>query len=225
MSDKDFDYDLYELDYGIKFDEELEVLEPAPKPPEKKNEKPDESQARLELYDWLQCIVSAVLCGILIFIFIGNFVGVDGSSMLNTLHDKDIVVMSNLFYTPQYGDIVIIDTDEFDKPLVKRVIATEGQTIDIDFETGDVMIDGKVIIEDYIRELTTTGEGFTGPETVPDGCVFVMGDNRNASMDSRDERIGMIDTRNILGKVLFLIIPGKDDSSSREWDRFGSVYG
>ncbi len=225
MSDKDFDYDLYELDYGFKFDEELEEPEPVPEPPEKKKNEPEEKKVGLELYDWVQCIVAAVLCGILIFIFIGRIIGVEGSSMLNTLHDNDIVVMSNLFYTPGYGDIVIVDTDAFDTPLVKRVIATEGQTIDIDFDTGDVMIDGRVIIEDYIREPTMNSEGFTGPQTVPEGCVFVMGDNRNASSDSRSADVGMIDTRNILGKVLFLIIPGKDEYNPREWDRFGSVYG
>ncbi len=225
MSDKDFDYELYELEYGIKFDEDIDIPMPEPKPPEKKKEKQEESRARMELYDWLQCIVSAVLCGILIFIFIGRIIGVDGSSMLDTLHDKDIVVMSNLFYTPKYGDIVIIDTDLFEKPLVKRVIATEGQTVDIDFDTGEVSIDGKVIVETYIRQPTALRLDFDGPTTVPDGCVFVMGDNRNESTDSRSSQVGMIDTREILGKVLFLVIPGKTPGDGRGWDRFGSVYG
>ncbi len=225
MNDKDFDYELYELEYGIKFDDEPEAPVKEKPAPEKKQEKTEVGHAGMELYDWLQCIVSAVLCGILIFVFIGRITGIDGTSMLNTLHNKDIVVMSNLLYTPRYGDIVIIETDAFDKPLVKRVIATEGQSIDMDFETGDVMIDGKVIVENYIREPTTMQLDFEGPQTVPEGCVFVMGDNRNASSDSRDERVGMIDTREILGKVLFLIIPGKEESGSRGWDRFGSVYG
>jgi signal peptidase I len=141
------------LEYGIKFDDEPEKAPPT-RPPEKKSDAASDSHAHMELYDWLQCVVSAVLCGILVFIFVGRITGIDGSSMLNTLHDKDIVVMSNLMYTPKYGDIVIIETDLFDKPLVKRVIATEGQTIDINFETGDVMIDGKIIIEDYIRQPT-----------------------------------------------------------------------
>ncbi len=223
MSDKDFDYDLYEIEYGIKFNEDEAATPPAPKPPEKKDD-PAVSQARMELYDWLQCIVSAVLCGILIFIFVGRVTGIDGKSMLNTLHDRDVVVMSNLFFTPHYGDIVIIDSDAFDKPLVKRVIATAGQTIDINFDTGDVMIDGKVIAEDYIRQPTMRSLDFNGPMTVPEGCVFVMGDNRNESTDSRSSQVGMIDTRNVLGKVLLLIIPGKDDGA-RSWDRFGSVYG
>ena len=228
MSDKDFDYDLYEIEYGIKFDDDIATDEepiPAPKKPEQKKEQLPNNHARMELYDWLQCIVSAVLCGILIFIFVGRITGIDGSSMFETLHNKDIVVMSNLLYTPKYGDIVIIESDAFDKPLVKRVIATEGQTIDIDFEKGEVMLDDKVIIEDYIYEPTTTQLQFEGPVTVPEGCVFVMGDNRNESTDSRSSQVGMIDTRNVLGKVLFLIIPGGDEYSSRDWSRFGSVYG
>ena len=225
MSDKDFDYDLYELKYGIKFDDEPEETAPATKTPEKKQESLEKSQGGMELYDWVQCIVSAVLCGILLFVFVGRITGIDGTSMLDTLHDNDIVVMTNLFYTPQYGDIVIIESDAFDKPLVKRVIATEGQTIDIDFDTGEVMIDGKVIVEDYILEPTTTQLQFEGPVTVPEGCMFVMGDNRNGSTDSRSSMVGMIDTREVLGKVLLLIIPGKSETSPRDWSRFGSVYG
>ena len=224
MSDNDFDLDLYEIKYGIKFDDLPDEDSPPPAPPERQNKKGND-HVRMELYDWLQCIVSAVLCGILVFIFVGRITGIDGDSMLNTLHDNDIVVMSNLMYTPKYGDIVIIETDVFNKPLVKRVIATEGQTIDIDFTTGDVMIDGKIIMEDYIRQPTRRQLDFVGPVTVPAGSVFVMGDNRNESDDSRDADIGMIDTRNVLGKVLFLIIPGSSEDSPRQWSRFGSVYG
>ena len=180
---------------------------------------------RMELYDWLQCIVSAILCGILIFVFVGRIIGVDGTSMLQTLQDEDKVVMSDMFYTPRYGDIVVIKTDTFgDTPIVKRVIATAGQTIDIDFNTGDVMIDGQVIQENYINAPTTEREDFQGPKTVPDGCVFVMGDNRNASTDSRSNYVGIVDTRQILGKVLFVLIPGKEADGARDMSRIGSVY-
>jgi signal peptidase I len=134
--------------------------------------------------------------------------------------------MTNLFYTPKNGDIVIFrsPSDKFDgTPLVKRVIAVEHQEIDINFETGDVMVDGTVIPESYINEPTHSRLDFRGPITVPEGHVFVMGDNRNGSSDSRCSDIGMVDTRYILGKVLFIAIPGGTEFSPRDWSRFGFV--
>ncbi len=179
----------------------------------------------MNLFDWLQCIVSAVLVGILVFVFVGRVIGVEGKSMLDTLQNTDRIVMSNLLYQPRYGDIVVLKTETYgDTPLVKRVIAVAGETIDIDFDTGDVMIDGQVIIENYIKSATLTREDFEGPVTVPEGFVFVMGDNRNESTDSRDDRVGLVDTREILGKVLFVIIPGPDADGHRDWSRLGSVY-
>jgi signal peptidase I len=233
MDDNDLDYELIKEKYGIdlKSDDDinLDTEEVQPETLSDEAEKPinsRESHARLELYDWLQCIVSAILCGILIFVFIGRVIGVDGNSMLNTLRDRDTVIMSNLFYTPKYGDIVVFRDEKYDyqKPLVKRVIATEGQTVDINFNTGEVFIDGRPIVEEYIRELTMERLDFEGPVTVPKGCVFVMGDNRNASTDSRSNMVGMVDTRQILGKVLLVLIPGKDEDGSASWNRVGSVY-
>ena len=184
-------------------------------------------KARMELYDWLQCVVSAIICGIFIFVFFGRTIGVEGDSMRNTLHWYDRVIMSNLFYTPKYGDIIIFraQTNAFgDTPLVKRVIATAGQTVEIDFDTGEVRVDGVVLDEPYIREQTNRKIDYSGPVTVDEGFVFVMGDNRNNSSDSRDARIGLVDTRLILGKVLFLAIPGGDDNDVRDWSRFGLVH-
>lgn len=184
-----------------------------------------DSPASMELYDWVQCLVAALLCGILIFMFIGRIIGVDGSSMFPTLHHTDKIITSNLFYEPDNGDIIVLQTDSFSAdPLVKRIIATEGQTIDIDFETGTVYVDGEALEEDYIADLTYTQEDFTGEMTVPEGCVFVMGDNRNASTDSRTASIGMVDERCIIGKVYFVLIPGKEADGSRDWSRIGSVY-
>ena len=183
---------------------------------------------RMELYDWLQCIVSAVICGIFIFVFIGRTIGVEGDSMRQTLHWNDRIIMSNLFYTPKNGDVIVFraPTDLFGStPLVKRVIATAGQTIDINFETGDVFVDGIVQNEPYINERTNNRLSFQGPVLIPDGYVFVMGDNRNHSSDSREARIGLIDTRYILGKVLFIAIPGTDDYTPRDWRRIGPVNG
>ena len=184
------------------------------------------NKTRMELYDWIQCIVSAVLCGIFIFVFIGRTIGVEGDSMRLTLHWNDRVIMSNLFYTPKNGDVIVFrpQTDAFGgTPLVKRVIAVGGQTIDINFETGDVYIDGAVLNEPYIHEPTHNRINFQGPVTVPEGYVFVMGDNRNHSSDSRDSRVGLVDTRDILGKVLMVAIPGADDYSARDWSRIGPV--
>ena len=189
----------------------------------------ENNKTKMELYDWMQCFVSAILCGIFIFVFIGKSIGVDGESMLGTLHNNDRVVMSGLFYTPKNGDIIIFNppTDEFGStPLVKRVIALENQTIDIDFDSGEVFVDGKIIDENdvrYMSEGTFRRINFTGPYKVPEGHVFVMGDNRNHSSDSRDSRIGAVDTSYILGKVLFLLIPGGDENNPREWRRFGFV--
>ena len=180
----------------------------------------------MELYDWLQCIVVAVIGGILIFVFIGRRVGVEGDSMLPTLHWYDMIIVSDLFYTPKNSDIIVFrpESDTFSgTPLVKRVIALEGQTIDIDFDTGEVFIDGTVINEPYIRELTNRRLDFNGPVTVPEGHIFVMGDNRNHSSDSRDSRISFVDTRYILGKVLFLLMPGGDKSNPRDWSRIGFI--
>jgi len=180
-------------------------------------------RVRMELYDWIQCIVTAIICGVLIFVFVGRTIGVDGRSMLQTLKHNDRVVISNLFYTPGNGDIVVFQSpsDQFEYPLVKRVIATANQTVDINFETGEVFIDGIVLNEPYINTLTTSSHDFREPVTVPRGYVFVMGDNRNSSTDSRDNVVGLVDTRYILGKVLFVLIPGTDDDGNRDWNRFG----
>ena len=121
--------------------------------------------------------------------------------------------------------IVVLEKKSFgDEPIVKRIIATEGQTVDIDFEKGIVYVDGEPLAEDYVNDLTYYEADFDGEVTVPEGCVFVMGDNRNASSDSRDSRIGMIDTRSILGKVYFVVLPGTDENGDRKWSRIGSVY-
>jgi len=184
----------------------------------------ESDKARMELYDWLQCIVFAIIVAIFIFVFIGRAIGVDGRSMMGTLHNRDRVVISNLFYTPKNGDIVVFNSpmgSQDGTPLVKRVIATAGQTIDINFDTGDVIVDGVIIHEPYINDITRSRHNFEGEITVPEGHIFVMGDNRNSSSDSRDNRVGTVDTRFILGKVLFVAIPGTDGIDPRDWSRVG----
>ena len=167
-----------------------------------------EGTVRAEVYDWLQSVVAAILACILIFTFAIRHIGVQGGSMKNTLQDKDRVIISNLFYTPKYGDIVVLRKETFrNEPVIKRVIATEGQTIDINFETGQVFVDGVELAEDYIAEPTTRAHDFYGPVTVPEGHVFVMGDNRNNSNDSRDALLGTVDVRYIMGRLLFRMWP------------------
>ena len=126
-----------------------------------------------------------------------------------SLNNGDKMLVSGLFYSPKAGDVVVFKKDEYDpeRALVKRVIATEGQVINIDFDEGIVYVDGEPIVEDYILEPTTNKLDFIGPQTVPEGCVFVMGDNRNASTDSRKKEIGMVDSRLILGRAYFVIYP------------------
>ena len=194
--------------------------------PKVKTEEEKKQETRLDAYDWVQSIVSTLVVVILAFVFIGRQTGVSGYSMQNTLHNKDYVIITTLFYTPHYGDIVIINSDAFEDLLVKRVIATEGQTIDINPETHEVIVDGFVLNEPYIREPTRAMLNFNGLVTVPEGCVFVMGDNRNQSRDSRDSAVGFVDVREIIGKVRFIILPGIDRENNipRDWSTLGSPY-
>ena len=177
-------------------------------------------------YDWVQALVCSVLTVVLIFTFAVRIVRVSGESMRETLQDQDMLVVLNNWLCGGYeqGDIVILQRDDFygGEPIVKRVIATEGQTVDIDFDAGVVYVDGTALEEPYTREPTWTQEGTEFPLTVPEGCVFVMGDNRNDSDDSRDSALGPVDTRCVLGRALLLAVPGPTaDTEQRDWSRIG----
>ena len=168
----------------------------------------------------------SVLTVVLIFTFVVRIVRVSGESMRETLQDQDMLVVLNnwLCGTYEQGDIVILQRDDFygGEPIVKRVIATEGQTVDIDFDAGVVYVDGTALEEPYTREPTWTQEGTEFPLTVPEGCIFVMGDNRNDSDDSRDSALGPVDTRCVLGRALLLAVPGPTaDTDQRDWSRVG----
>ena len=168
-------------------------------------------KTRSEIYDWLRCIVTAIIVCVLVFIFGARIVGVVGSSMVPTLHEGDRIITSNLFYKPKQGDIVVFRKDSFDdRALVKRVIATEGQTVDIDFELGIVYVDGAPLKEDYVNAPTVRELDFDDEITVPPGCVFVMGDNRNESTDSRSEALGCVDTRYLIGRGYIVFLPIRD---------------
>ncbi len=161
-----------------------------------------------ELYEWMGSLVFALVTVIVLLTFVFKLVGVEGSSMVPTLADGDKVLISGLFYAPKGGDIVVITQPNFShKPLIKRIIATAGQVIDINYATGQVFVDGKEMEEPYISEPTHNQGDIPLPLTVPEGKVFVMGDNRNASTDSRDSLVGLIDTRYILGRTFLRVYP------------------
>ena len=168
-----------------------------------------QEKSRRDIYDWIYCLSVALIICVVIFAFFIRLIDVRGTSMNPTLNNNDKMLVSGLFYEPKVGDVVVFKKDEYDpeRALVKRVIDTEGQVINMDFDHGIVYVDGVPIEEDYIMEPTTNKIDFIGPQTVPEGCVFVMGDNRNASTDSRKKEIGMVDTRLILGRAYAVVYP------------------
>lgn len=186
----------------------------------------EKSRSR-ELYEWVQALVCSVLAVVVVFTFGIRLIGVDGHSMLPTLQDGDRLLVLNSMLCGRYepGDIVVLRKESFlPTPIVKRVIAVEGQVVDIDFASGTVFVDGKPLQEAYINERTFTEEGTVFPLTVPEGSVFIMGDNRNHSTDSRDARLGTIDRRYIIGRAVFLALPGPDAGTGvRDYGRIGGI--
>jgi len=187
--------------------------------------KPDWKKSTvLYIHDLIYLLAGIVL----VFLVIFRVIVVNGSSMYDTLvHGDYLLLVSNVLYRePSHGDIVVISKETFDngKPIVKRVIATEGQTVDIDFEKGIVYVDGSALEEEYIYTLTTVDEGMAFPLTVEEGCIFVLGDNRGVSLDSRNPSVGQVDTREVLGKAIFLIYPGDNKGNDiRDLDRIGVI--
>ena len=190
-------------------------------------EEKQQKESGRELYEWVQALVGSVLAVVLVFTFVIRLIGVDGHSMVPTLQDGDrLLVMNSMLYDDyKYGDIVVLRKETFmQEPIVKRVIATAGQTVDIDFDEGVVYVDGRALEEDYINERTYLEEGTEFPLTVPEGSIFVMGDNRNRSSDSRDSRLGTVDTRYVIGKAVFLAFPGPDAyTGERSFKRIGVI--
>ncbi len=173
----------------------------------------------------------AYLFGIILLalLLVFRVVVVSGDSMNPTLIDSDYLLLlsSPLYHTPKNGDIVVASKDSFKngEPIIKRVIAVEGQTVDIDYYSGTVYVDGIALQEAYINGATTLDEGIALPLIVEEGCVFVLGDNRGRSQDSRSPAIGLIDTREILGKALFLFLPGQSEGAdTRDFGRIGGLY-
>lgn len=186
----------------VELEEELDSSEISPD---------EEPSAIKSLYEWIELFVYSFSVVLIVITFIARPSPVKGESMLNTLHDGDILVVSNLFYEPKQGDIVVFQSAStgYDEPYVKRIIALEGQTIDINFDTWEVTVDGVVLDEYYVRTESRTmyGSSFDYPMTIPEGTAFVMGDNRNHSQDSRSAIVGCVETRFLLGRVIVRLFP------------------
>lgn len=165
-----------------------------------------------DLLSWLQALVFALVFLICCFTFLGRIISVDGESMLPTLHDKDLLLLQSIGYTPRQGDIVVVNKPfrSVNEPIIKRVIATEGQTVKINYEEGLVYVDGVPLEEPYINgpmQLPSSPTLTIQDITVPDNQIFVMGDNRNHSSDSRDESLGTVDERYVLGQAFVVLLP------------------
>ncbi|MBQ5911185.1 MAG: signal peptidase I [Clostridia bacterium] len=214
----------------MELDKDFEVLEPQ----ENHNEqdgKPKTSKIA-EIFDWIDTVVVALIAVVIIFSLFFRIATIVGPSMQNTLYSGERVIISNFFYKPQYGDIVVISrntnnsVDKLDssrEPIIKRVIATEGQYVDINFETGKVYVGADLsnmteLDEAYVNGPTTLKYDIEFPVFVKEGHIFVLGDNRNNSTDSRSSSIGdlgLIDERYVLGKAIYRIWP---------FDTLGGLY-
>lgn len=171
-------------------------------------------------FDWLDSVIYALLAIFILFTFLFRLVGVSGQSMEPTLHNGDWLAVRAVNTKINRGDIVVVtQPNRLNEPIIKRVIAVAGDTVDINFFTGEVTVNGVVTDEPYIAEKTVRSFDMSFPLTVPQNCVFVMGDNRNHSLDSRSSVIGFIDTRYILGVAEFRLIPVGDwkiDSNGKQ---------
>lgn len=197
-----------------KYDQQ--PLEPQQGPQEEKNVEKSSD----DLFYWLNALTTALVVLVLVFTFFGRLTRVDGPSMDYTLQNNQLLLVWSLGYKPQQGDIVVLNkttaTHLGGVAIVKRVIAVGGQTVDIDYSTGTVYVDGEPLDEPYIKEPMVDIYGSRGSThiEVPEGSIFVMGDNRNDSDDSRDNLLGTIDEDYVLGKAFFSIFP---------FSKFGSL--
>jgi len=165
-----------------------------------------------DCYGWLQALSFALVLLVVIFTLFGRVIGVAGTSMVPTLAHGDMLLLQSIGYEPKQGDIVVLRKSfaDIDSPIVKRVIALGGQTVEIDYDTSTLYVDGQPLEEPYLGEpMHQPGSPYEQGTywVVPEGSIFVMGDNRNASSDSRHAELGTVDTRYVLGKALFILFP------------------
>ena len=195
---------------------------------------PEQGEAKKEpetlegmIYCWAQALITAVVSVVLLFTFAFRLIGVSGPSMQDTLYTGDrLLVLNAAFCDFQPGDVVVINNYNADlsDTLIKRVIAVGGQTIDIDLASSTVYVDGQPLDEPYVKGFTDTIEGTRFPLTLAEDEVFVMGDHRDHSTDSRSARLGPVKEGYLQGKAVLLLLPGTNpDLGAREWDRIGLV--
>ena len=179
-----------------------------------------------ELFDYFELFIISACCVLILFSFFTRICRVSGDSMLNTLYNNEMLIVSDVLYTPERGDIIVFhQTGDLNEPVVKRVIATEGEWIDIEAGSNGLVVtiydsnkeNPQVLQEDYANYFKGVGYyNYTEyPVKVPEGCIFVMGDNRGNSLDSRSDSIGFVDVRRVLGKVVCRVLP---------LDKFGTVH-
>ena len=190
---------------------------------EKKEEEVSEAEAEESfdlaafIFDWANAFIIAIILVVIIMTFFFRQVTVSGHSMTDTLQENDRLILSTFLYTPKNGDIVVISHgSSYDEPIIKRVIAVGGQRLSINYDTYEVSVDGVILDEPYIKGNTIRlRRPLDIPEVVPEGYIFVMGDNREGSLDSRSVEIGLIPVQNVIGKAELRAWP---------FNTFGSVY-
>ncbi len=198
-------------------------MEEEKNPKRLRNSQGEEEGWRRDLYDWLQLLVVVLVIVVGLFTFVVGVVRVDGSSMYPTLENGDLMLVQRIAYTPEQGDVVVLRKDNAfqNRAIVKRVIATGGQEVYIDYGANTVTVDGEVLDESYLNfeHDRTYGDDYMDirydldPQlinqtfVVPEGCIFVCGDNRNHSSDSRVAELGMVDERYVIGGVMVIVFP------------------
>lgn len=180
---------------------------PAPAEPKE----PAKKSGVKEAFEWIEMLACALVFVVFLFSFVFRVVTISGPSMNPTLWDGERVIVTDFFYTPQVGDVIVFTLRGNTEPYIKRILATEGQTVDFDPETASLIVDGSVVSEPYINEQMSDFylwyDTSRFPLTVPEGQYFVMGDNRNHSLDSRRVAVGCVDRREIVGKAVFILFP------------------
>jgi len=192
--------------------EHMEEQTPA-RPGAGRSARVQKSSLAQEIYQYLSSMVVVMVSMILIFAFVARLSVVEGASMENTLFEGDVVLVRSLFYTPEQGDVVVLTKESFqEESIVKRVIAVAGQRVYVDYAAGAVYVDGVALEEDYISAFVT---GPNYPDelidvTVPEGHIYVLGDNRGVSLDSRYPPIGLVDERCVIGQGIMVLFPLSD---------------
>ncbi len=190
---------------------EDDLIQPTPsqEAPQEKKE-----SLKLDLYFWVQTLSLSLVLLVVVFTFVGRLTRVEGTSMVPTLHHNDLMLVQSIGYEPRPGDVVVLRKNQFmESQVVKRVIAVGGQHVRVDYDTHLVYVDGVPLNEPYINEIMEDprhADLSVLDVTVPEGSIYVLGDNRNNSSDSRHVRLGTVDTRYVLGRVLWVIFPFSD---------------